>query len=77
VVQRLFFLILGIAVAYVPFFLIGLLIGHLMDLPSKESSLVAGSFGVFLVGVAVSSRPTNTLLAIVGYACAVYSGAYF
>ncbi|MGX4813592.1 hypothetical protein ACV2VM_26690 (plasmid) [Escherichia coli] len=51
-VQRLFFLILGIAVAYVPFFLIGLAIGHWMDLPMKESSLVVGSVGVFLVGVA-------------------------
>lgn len=48
-----------------------------MDLPMKESSLVVGSVGVFLVGVAVSSRPPNTILAIIGYGCAVYSGAYF
>ncbi|EFJ9880882.1 hypothetical protein [Escherichia coli] len=76
-VQRLFFLILGIAVAYVPFFLIGLAIGHWMDLPMKESSSVVGSVGVFLVGVGLSSCPTNTILAIIGYGCAVYSGAYF
>lgn len=77
VIQRLFFLILGITVAYAPFFLIGLGIGHWGHFHSKDSSSVVGSIGVFLVGIAVSSRPTNTPLAFIGYVCALYAGIYF
>lgn len=76
-IQRAFFLILGITVAYAPFFLIGLGIGHWGHFHSKGSSSLVGSIGVFLVGIAISSRPVNKAIAIVGYACALYSGIYF
>lgn len=76
-IARSFFLVLGVFVAYAPFFLIGLAIGHYGGFDSSKYSTNVGAVGVFCTSIAISNTPALHLLAMVGYACALFSGIYY
>lgn len=67
--------ILAMIIGYLPFFLIGLVIGHFGGFNSKESSAIVNAVGFWITYMAVSS-PIFKPFYIVGIGCAIYAGLY-